>query len=99
MTGYDSKVFKVNIRVSSDNKRIKPAMTTNNEIIISREQNVLIIPRSALFSDGARQFVYLKEFGRVSVRMVECGTQNEKFVVIKNGLKEGDKILLNKPKE
>ena len=99
MTGYDSKVFKVNIRVSSDNKRIKPAMTTNNEIIISREQNVLLIPRSALFSDGARQFVYLKEFGRVGARMVECGSQNEKFVVIKNGLKEGDKILLNKPKE
>ncbi len=99
MTGYDSKVFKVNIRVSSDNKRIKPAMTTNNEIIISREQNVLTIPRSALFSDGARQFVYLKEFGRISVRIVECGSQNEKFVVIKNGLKEGDKILLTKPKE
>lgn len=98
MTGYDSKVFKVNIRISSDNKRVKPAMTTNNEIIISREQNVLLIPRSSLFSDGARQFVYLKEFGGISIRMVECGSQNEKFVVIKNGLKEGDKILLNKPK-
>jgi len=33
----------------------------------------------------------------VSVRYVEIGTQNEKFVVIKSGLKVGDKILLNKP--
>ncbi|MCL6103408.1 MAG: HlyD family efflux transporter periplasmic adaptor subunit [Bacteroidetes bacterium] len=97
MTGFDSKVFKVNIRIASDNKRIKPAMTTNNEIIISREQNVLVIPRSALFSDGEKQFVYLKEFGGVTTRSVECGNQSDKFVVIKNGLKEGDKILLNKP--
>ncbi len=97
MTGFDSKVFKVNIRIASDNKRIKPAMTTNNEIIISREQNVLVIPRSALFSYGEKQFVYLKEFGGVTTRSVECGNQSDKFVVIKNGLKEGDKILLNKP--
>ncbi len=97
MTGFESKVFKVIIRISSDNKRIKPAMTTNNEIIISKEPNVLVIPRTSLFSDGPDQFVYLKEFGRVSTRKVECGNQNEKFVVIKSGLNEGDKILLNKP--
>ena len=97
MTGFDSKVFKVSIRISSDNKRIKPAMTTNNEIIISRERNVIVIPRSALFTQEARQFVYLKEFGGVSIRYVECGSRSEKFAVIKNGLKEGDKILLNRP--
>lgn len=97
MTGFDSKVFKVNIRISSDNKKIKPAMTTNNEIIISREQNVLVIPRQALFTADARQFVYVKEFGGIKMRDVECGNQSAKFVVIKKGLEEGDDILLSKP--
>ena len=97
MNGFESKVFKVNIRIASGNKRIKPAMTTNNEIIISREQNVLVIPRSAVFNSDAKQFVYVKEFSGVSQRFVEIGNQNEKFVVIKSGLKEGDKIFLNKP--
>ncbi len=97
MTGFDSKVFKVNIRISSDNNKIKPAMTTNNEIIISREQNVLVIPRQALFTDDARQFVYLKEFGGVKIRDVECGNQSAKFIVVKKGLEEGDKILLGRP--
>ncbi len=97
MTGFDSKVFRVNIRIASDNNRIKPAMTTNNEIIIAREQNVIVIPRSALFNEEGKQFVYLKEIGKISIRDVECGSQSDKFVVIKNGLKEGDKILLSKP--
>jgi len=97
MSGYDSKVFKVDIHIASDNKLIKPAMTTNNEIIIDREQNVLVIPRSALFTDGGKQFVYLKEFGEAIIRDVECGNQNDKIVVIRNGLKEGDKIFLGKP--
>ena len=97
MTGFESKVFKVNIRIASDNNRIKPAMTTSNEIIISKEPNVLVIPRAALFSDGPERYVYLKEFSGVSIRKVTCGNQSDKFAVIKNGLKEGDKILLNKP--
>jgi len=97
MTGFDSKVFKVNIRIASDNDKVKPAMTTNNEIIIAREQNVLVIPRSALFMDQGKQFVYLRELGNITIKNVECGSQSDKFVVIKNGLKEGDKILLNKP--
>jgi multidrug efflux pump subunit AcrA (membrane-fusion protein) len=99
MTGYDSKVFKVNIRIASDNDKVKPAMTTNNEIIISREQNVLVIPRSALFSEEGKRFVYLRELGKVTIKDVECGNQSDKFVVIKKGLKEGDKILLNKPEK
>ena len=97
MTGFDSKVFKVNIRISSENNKIKPAMTTNNEIIIDKEENVLVIPRAAMFEKSGKQYVYIKEFGKVSIRDVECGSQNEKFVVVKSGLKEGDKILLSKP--
>jgi len=97
MTGFDSKVFKVNIRIASDNDKVKPSMTTNNEIIIAREQNVLVIPRSTLFSEEGKQFVYLRELGKITIKDVECGNQSDKFVVIKKGLKEGDKILLNKP--
>ncbi|MCE1197493.1 MAG: HlyD family efflux transporter periplasmic adaptor subunit [Marinilabiliales bacterium] len=99
MAGFESKVFKVNIRVSSAEKKIKPAMTTNNEIIISREPNVLVIPRQALFREDARSFVYQKDYFGYHIQDVTCGSQNEKLVVITAGLKEGDRILLNKPEE
>jgi len=97
MTGFDSKVFKVNIRIASDNDKVKPSMTTNNEIIIAREQNVIVIPRSTLFSEEGKQYVYLRELGKITIKDVECGNQSDKFVVIKKGLKEGDNILLYKP--
>ena len=97
MTGFDSKVFKVNIRISSDKNRIKPAMTTNNEIIISKQQNVIVIPRSALIIEDGKQFVYIRELGKTSIREVVAGSQSDKQVVIKSGLKEGDKILLTRP--
>ena len=99
MNGFDSKVFKVNIRIKTDKKRIIPAMTTNNEIIISKEEKVLVIPRSTLYTKDGQQFVYLKEGGKISIRNVESGSQSDKLVVIKSGLKEGDKILLEKPEK
>jgi len=97
MAGFDSKVFKVIIRIAKDQSPIKPAMTTNNEIIISREQNVLVIPRTALFTEDGRQYVYVREHGEDLIRDVECGNESDKFAVIKKGLKEGDKILLSRP--
>ena len=97
MTGFDSKVFKVNIRIKNDNNKIKPAMTTANDIIISREKNVLVIPRSALFTGDGKQFVYLRANGENIIRNIECGSQSNKFIVVKEGLNEGDRILLSKP--
>ena len=99
MTGFDSKVFKVNIRISSEKTRIKPAMTTNNEIIIARQQNVIVIPRSSLITEDGKQFVFIREMGKTSIREVKIGSQSEKMVVIKSGLSEGDKILLTRPEE
>ena len=97
MTGFDSKVFKVIIRIASDKNRIKPAMTTNNEIIIAREENVLVIPRSALVFIDGKQFVYMPKFGKLELKQVITGNKNEKSIIIKSGLKEGDKIVMTKP--
>jgi len=97
MPGYDSNVFKVFIRLTGDISKFKPSMTTSNDIIIEKAQNVLVIPLVSLFSENGSQFVYLKESGKVTKRNVKIGEKNEKFALVKSGLKEGDKILLSKP--
>jgi len=97
MQGFDSNVFKVFVKLTGDFSKLKPSMTTNNEIIIEKDENVLTIPLSCLFTENGRQFVYLKESGEISRRDVITGERNEKVVIIKSGLKENDKILMNRP--
>jgi len=97
MPGFDSNVFKVYIRLTGDISKFKPSMTTSNDIIIEKAQNVLVIPLIALFTENGSQFVYLKESGKIIKRKVKTGEKNEKMVLLKGGLKEGDKILLSKP--
>lgn len=99
MTGFDSNVFKIFIRLTGDLSKFKPSMTTNNDIIIEKAEKVLVIPLTCLFTENGSQFVYLKESGKNSRRTVKTGERNDKMILIKNGLKEGDKILLSKPED
>ena len=99
MNGFDSKVFKIFVRLSGEHSRLKPSMTTTNEIIIEKVENALVIPLPCLFTENGIQYVYVKESGKISRRNVKTGERNDKVIIIKSGLKENDKILMNKPED
>ena len=97
MTGFDSNVFKLSIRLNGDNNKLKPSMSTSNEIIIERKSNVLVIPLPCLFTENGTHFVYLRDSGKITKRNVIIGEKNDKVIIIKSGLKEKDRILINQP--
>ena len=99
MTGFDSNVFKLYVRLKGDISKLKPSMTTSNEIIIEKKTSVLVIPLSCLFSSNGNHFVYLKESGKIVKRKVTTGEKNDKVVIITDGLKERDKILTSEPED
>jgi RND family efflux transporter MFP subunit len=97
LPGFDANVFKVYVRLRGDISKLKPSMTTNNEIIIEKDERVLTIPLPCLFSENGKQFVYLKESGKILKRDVITGERNDKVVVVKSGLNENDRILMSRP--
>lgn len=97
MPGFDSNVFKIYIQLTGDFSKLKPSMTTNNEIIIEKAENVLVIPLQCLFTENGTQFVYLKESGNIVRRNLKTGERNDKVIIVRSGLKEKDKILMSKP--
>lgn len=99
MSGYDTKVFKVSIDLAENSKEIKPAMTTNNNIIVESYDDVLAIPRECLFTQNGDAYVFMKEDGEIKKKRVTPGTENEEEVVILSGLKKSDKILRTIPED
>jgi len=97
LPGFDTKVFKVLIDMEQNGKEIKPAMTTDNKIILTKLENTLKIPRTCLFKENDESFVYLKKEGEIIKQIVVPGPENEQEVVILSGLKEKDKILTSAP--
>ena len=97
LPGFDTKVFKVLIDMKQNGKEIKPAMTTDNKIILTKMDDVIKIPRTCLFNNGEESFVYLKNGGEIIKQSVVPGAENEQEVVIISGLNKKDKILTSAP--
>ncbi|MDX8340974.1 efflux RND transporter periplasmic adaptor subunit [Draconibacterium sp. IB214405] len=96
---FDMKVFKVLIHLDETNDGLKPAMSSNNNIIIAQETDALFVPLKAVFKEGGNSFVYLKTGTGPQKTSVTTGVENEEFILVKKGLEEGDKVLLQLPAE
>lgn len=91
----DSKVFEVTIKVDGSDLTLRPTMTTSNKVIIKTLSDVVYIPTEAVRtgSDGI-PFVYTKNNTK---EIVIPGDANDKFIVIQQGLKPGEKVYLATP--
>lgn len=78
---------------------LNPGMRCSGQIFVDRAVNVLAVPIHAVFTEGRDRFVYLPaERGRVKRAIVRIGKANETYVEVRDGLTEGDRVLLRKPK-
>lgn len=97
MPRSDAKVFEVKIRIKGSSKELKPAMTTSNVIIAGELKDQLTIPSDAIFKNDTLQYVFVDR-GSVEKQIVAIGDENENFAIVKEGLEEGETLLLVEPK-
>ncbi|MDO5977291.1 efflux RND transporter periplasmic adaptor subunit [Flavivirga spongiicola] len=95
--GSDIKLFQVLIKLNETNKNIRPGMTTSNKILIDQQDDVLMIPLEAVFSQDSISYVYAKSGLSINKKQVELGDSNNEVAIIIKGLKENDIVYLNKP--
>ncbi len=96
MPKSDAKVFEVKIRVFGEVNNLKPAMTTSNIIKTASFADTIFVPSEAVFQNDSMQYVYLQKNDIVK-QVVDLGDQNENYFLIRDGLNEGDVVLLTEP--
>ncbi|HID93667.1 MAG TPA: efflux RND transporter periplasmic adaptor subunit [bacterium (Candidatus Stahlbacteria)] len=73
---------------------IKPGMTADLDIIIGKAENVLCVPKEAIIEkDGQKMAMSIKK-GKPVLQPVVTGLEDDVKVEIKEGLKEGDKVVI-----
>jgi len=65
------------------------------EFITNRQEDVLWVPQSALFTYRGEDALMVVENNRARVRKVSTGLETRRQVVIEKGLSEGDLVILN----
>ncbi len=96
----DEKSRTVKARVTIDNREglLKPGMFASTSISSPKEdaaRTVIAVPEEAVFLDGAQRYVFIREAdGRFTVKEVMVGPASGGSIEIKEGLKEGDTVVV-----
>lgn len=96
MPNSDAKVFEIKIKVNGSDPELKPAMTTSNTIQTNSFADTLFIPIESVFSNDSLSYVYLADRNEIK-QIIETGDENENFIIVRQGLNEGQEIYLTEP--
>ena len=90
------KEYATIVSIEGDTTGLKPGMTSEVEILIANLKDVLTVPVSAVVEQNGKFTAWVKQkIGGPSRRPLIIGQTNDKVVEIKDGLKEGEDVILN----
>ncbi|NCU27312.1 efflux RND transporter periplasmic adaptor subunit, partial [Candidatus Nomurabacteria bacterium] len=87
--------YTVKISFDTDNESVKPGMSITANIITESVSDVLTIPSSAVKTVSGTSFVEVLNNGVPEKKTVETGITDDVTTEIKNGLSEGDKVVVS----
>jgi len=90
-----TRTLTVRATIVNKDRKLKPGMTAEGNITITLKEIPLIIPVTAVIYTGKRKVVWVMlGDNRYIAKTVITGFQSEGYVEIKDGLKEGEKVIM-----
>ncbi len=85
--------YAVKIVFDTQDERVKSGMSVSAAIITDARQNVLLVPNSAVKSEGDTNYVEVMTNNTPQQRTVEIGLTNDTVTEIVNGIQEGEQVV------
>ena len=91
-----SRSAKVEIAIDNAALSLKPGMFAKVKIPVKIHQNAILLPRSAIIEDSAKQTqtVFVVADGRSKRRQIEMGLVDGSRVEITTGISEGEQVVI-----
>lgn len=91
------KVFDVEVLIEGSHPELKPGMTAQCKVVTGKIPHVLFVPLESVFDKGDTTVVYVKSGRDFSRRPVKLGSRNSDYVIIEDGVREGEAVALRDP--
>lgn len=88
------KEYETLIKIDSPMEGLRPGLTAEVKIRVARLSDVVQVPVQAVFEHGEKHYCLTLRDGTWEAREVEIGPTNDKTVIIRNGLKPGEQVVL-----
>ena len=91
----DTRTVPVRVELANPGHLLKPAMFTQVEVQVGGKTPVIAVPDSAVIDSGTRQIVLVQAGeGRFEPREVKLGARSDNYVEIRQGVKEGEQVVV-----
>jgi len=91
--GVNQKRVSVTIEPAEQSGLLRPGYEVDVKIITKSKKDILMVPLSSVFDYKGKDHVFTVVDGKAVLRAVKKGIQDEDFVEILEGLKEGELVL------
>jgi macrolide-specific efflux system membrane fusion protein len=85
----------VRIKIEGNDPRLIPDLSAGVNVEISREESATLISRSAIQTDGDKQFALVKSADGFQRREIQIGAANPTHAAVLSGLRPGEVVRLN----
>lgn len=85
--------YRVRLSLAPADPQPRPGMSAVAKLQVRQASGVLSVPSAAIVRDGADDVVFVVEDGRAQRRVVTTGAEGEDAVEVREGLREGERIV------
>jgi multidrug efflux pump subunit AcrA (membrane-fusion protein) len=94
---YYVRTVPATVEIQGSDPRLIPDLSGAAEILIDRQENVLVLPLEALFEEGDQDFVYLKTGESFEKHEVEVGSRSNTHAAVLSGLSADQEVATAPP--
>jgi RND family efflux transporter MFP subunit len=95
LTPYSSvKEYGAEVTIDEPPTGVRSGMTAQVAIEVERQENALQVPVQAVLERGKRFFCIVDTGGELVAKEVQVGSANEQYVIIADGLEDGEQVIL-----
>ncbi len=93
--GVEENRQKIEINLPKSNQELSFGLKVETKVMIEESREAFFIPEDAVYEKDFKKYVEILENGKPLEREVKTGIDNNNYIEIKEGLKEGEKVILH----
>lgn len=87
-------LYPIEIDIDNKNLDIKPGMYCDIGIVLNKHKEVISIPKNSLLNEDGKDYVFINDKGKAKKSYLDLGKDISGRVIVKKGLKIGDKLIV-----
>ncbi len=91
---WEAKRFDLIVDLDATTAALRPEMTARADVRVGELRDVLLLPVNAVFEQQGSFVCHVVRLLGVETRLVTLGESNDTLVVVREGLREGDRVAL-----